>query len=450
MTTYEINYPPHSPPYPPLGLTVQTLPTGGVSIFSPNPQSPHMSVGDLIVSVNGCELPPHFTVPEFAFLITALRDKREPITLELQKPGEAGMDDVMGPFIKSSIHVMLAKLIKKTTANYTDTNGLQAPFCLAAAKAAMKSYELAQVGVEEPWNPFLNSINAILFADSTIQNVTDLPSPWALEMSTGIQEGMNMKDQQENGMNSFALAAISSALGSPGALLDEPEQPGSRKTIVNSKEEMDKEVYEKGMAMALKYIEEHVEKEVEGEKKRMEEERKEMEEDRKKLEEQIEVVRLMEEKLTPKTPKTPLQPTAVPKHPQTHEPKFIPGRRSSSSGGRSSSSSNPSWKCGVCTCINKGKPNSTLKCGACYMPYGKWMCVQRTCNLINDSEGRFCVGCGTSKDKGTGDGAPFIKSDTFMGPKMGYVFKKGRYGVGYYKPEESSKASGYAGAVRNY
>ena len=30
--------------------------------------------------------------------------------------------------------------------------------------------------------PFWKSLNAIMFADTTIQNMSDLPSPWALEI----------------------------------------------------------------------------------------------------------------------------------------------------------------------------------------------------------------------------------------------------------------------------
>ena len=76
--------------------------------------------------------------------------------------------------------------------------------------------------------PFLKSLNAIIFADTTIQNMSDLPSPWALEVSSGIQSGLNMAEKTNGGdVNSFALAAIASAIASPSALFDEPKLKGT-------------------------------------------------------------------------------------------------------------------------------------------------------------------------------------------------------------------------------
>ena len=436
MTTYEVNFLPTAPS---LGISVENAPAGGISVSDPNSSAPLMQIGDVIVKVNGCELPSHFTVPEFAILISALRDRGESISLELRRGGEAGMDEVMTPFIKSSIHVLVAKLIKKVTANYTDTDGLQAPFCLAAAKAAVKSYEAMQAGEEDCWNPFLNSLNAILFADSTIQNVTDLPSPWALEISNGIQSGMNAKDRQDSGMNSFALAAIASALGSPHSLLDEPNQGGGEEKV---------ETGYKSLALEYKIAENEWKAKYEAKVEELQAQESEVSKAKAKLEE-----------LKKKEFVTPLQPSAVPKHPTTKEPKFSSRRKSNPAPTKIKArrNSNPpakskpkitSWKCGVCTFENMKTPTATSKCDACYMQYGKWMCAKRDCNKVNEKDGKFCVGCGTSKDAGSPSRDPsFIPSSTFKGPKAGYVFKSGAYGVGYYMPESNNQASRFVGAV---
>ena len=479
MTTYEVNFLPTAPS---LGISVENAPAGGISVSDPNPSAPLMQIGDVIIKVNGCELPSHFTVPEFAILISALRDRGESISLELRRGGEAGMDEVMTPFIKSSIHVLVAKLIKKVTANYTDTDGLQAPFCLAAAKAAVKSYEAMQAGEEDCWNPFFNSLNAILFADSTIQNVTDLPSPWALEISNGIQSGMNAKDRQDSGMNSFALAAIASALGSPHSLLDEPNQGGGEEKVET---EIDDSVY-KSLALEYKIAENEWKTKYEAKVEELQAQESEVSKAKARLEE-----------LKKKEFVTPLQPSAVPKHPTTKEPKFSSRRKLNPAPTKTKArrNSNPpakskpkitSWKCGVCTFENMKTSTATSKCDACYMQYGKWMCAKRDCNKVNEKDGKFCVGCGTSKDAGSPsrdpsfipsstfkgskaghafksgangvgyyiDSAPglvgsasFIPSSTFKGPKAGYVFKSGAYGVGYYMPESNNQASRFVGAV---
>jgi len=135
-----------------------------------------------------------------------------------------GMDAILQPMIDSAMNVGLAHLVRKMTGNLTDTDGLQAPFSLAISKAAVSSYKKMQAGDDDAVNPLMNMLASVVFADTLVQNVTELPSPWALEVSNGLQKSMNMVDKQDNGMNSFALASISSLLAMPNSMFDEPKE----------------------------------------------------------------------------------------------------------------------------------------------------------------------------------------------------------------------------------
>ena len=107
MTTYECSF-----ANGPLGLSIEASGSHGVIVSDPTVNVPLMSAGDKIIRVNGVELPDGFSPSQFALLIEALREKREGVTLELRKHGEKDMGDVMSPFIKSSLHVAVAKLIR--------------------------------------------------------------------------------------------------------------------------------------------------------------------------------------------------------------------------------------------------------------------------------------------------------------------------------------------------
>jgi hypothetical protein len=84
------------------------------------------------------------------------------------------MDAVLTPMIDSVVNVGLAHLIRKMTANYTDTDGLQAPFSLAVSKAAVESFKRMQRGDERAADPLMNVLSSVVFADTTIQNVTEV------------------------------------------------------------------------------------------------------------------------------------------------------------------------------------------------------------------------------------------------------------------------------------
>ena len=58
-----------------------------------------------------------------------------------------------------------------------------------------------------------------------------------MEISNGIQKGVNKMDKQDNGVNTFALAAMSSLLAMPNAMFDEPRERKMKEKWENEKEE---------------------------------------------------------------------------------------------------------------------------------------------------------------------------------------------------------------------
>ena len=84
------------------------------------------------------------------------------------------MDEVLSPLMESMMNVGLAHLIRNMTANYTGTDGLQAPFSLAVSKAAIQSFKKMQNEEDGAMDPLLNVLSSVVFADTTIQNITEV------------------------------------------------------------------------------------------------------------------------------------------------------------------------------------------------------------------------------------------------------------------------------------
>jgi len=164
----------------------------------------------------------------------------------------------------------------------SDTDGLQAPFSMAMSKAMCSAMESVYAGGDsgDALKMVTDKMMSVVFADSIVQKMTDLPSPYALNIADAMQvrrserggersehsgyerlrRGRNDRLEQttgsrrhpflftlfevaifltlaslvqvgmkrtmgDGGVDGFGLAAMSAALAFPNTLFDEPKQP---------------------------------------------------------------------------------------------------------------------------------------------------------------------------------------------------------------------------------